>query len=144
MQRCSGAPMATTKLWSWSSSWLTYLRSRHYEPPTVQSKEQVAGIWIVGETTHPAYNSGTSHKLSCTLCTHCTKLHVLCNCLRLPCLAKSCFALTWSSKLDSASAVAEQRCADRYRLWTLTCLAVKTDFLQTPFGPLRISCVRFW
>ena len=42
-------------------------------------------------------------------------------------LAESCSALTWRSKIDSASAVAEQGCADRYRLWTLTCLAVQTD-----------------
>ena len=44
------------------------------------------------------------------------------------------------SKLDSASAVAEQGCADRNRLWTLTCLAVKTDFLQTP---LRLITHKF-
>ena len=55
-----------------------------------------------------------------------------------------------TSKLDSACVVAEKGCVDRYRFWTLTCLVVKTDFLQPllclsevfvlVFGRIEFTC----
>ena len=105
------------------------LDSTNRQLSNLKNKLLRSGSWV-----EPAIQCTTltpSTNFLVALHTHCTQTGCfVLLCVRFHCLAGSCPALIWTFKLHSASAVAEKGMR-RCRLWTLTCLVVRTDFLQT-------------